>query len=259
MVRFAANLHFMFTEHAWLDRFEAAAAAGFRAVECPFPYDHDAATVAARVRAAGLAVVLQNFPPGDWGRGERGLACVAGREAEFRADVDRAVEYARAMGCARLNCLAGIPGGDRAQALDTLSANLRYAAPRLARAGIQLLLEPINTHDMPGYCVATVGQALEVLDRAAVDNTFLQFDVYHVQAMADPVLASLAAARGRIAHVQVADHPGRHEPGTGCIDFPAFFAALAQQTYAGWVGCEYQPAHTTMAGLGWLARWSANA
>ena len=254
MPRFAANLSYLFTEVPFERRFAAAAEAGFAAVEFHFPYAFPAARLADAARAAGVEIVLFNLPPGDWAAGERGIACHPDRVDEFRAGIAPAIEYAKALGCPRLNCLAGLlPAGvDAATARATLVANLSFAAQALASAGLTLLLEPINTRDMPGFFVATSRQALDIIAAVGAPNLRLQYDVYHAHIMEGDVARTLAAELPRIGHVQIADHPGRHEPGTGEIDFPFLFGHLDRIGYAGWVGCEYAPSTDTAASLGWL-------
>jgi len=256
MPRFAANLSMLFTEAPFLDRFALAAQAGFAAVECQFPYEAPAAEIRARLDALGLRMVLHNLPAGDWAGGERGLAGLPGREDEFRAGVARAIGYARALGVPQLNCLAGIapPGADAALVHRTLVGNLRFAARRLADEGLRLLVEPINTFDIPGFIVNRTDQALALLDEVGAGNAFVQYDVYHAQRMEGELAATLRAQLARIGHVQVADNPGRHEPGTGEIRFAFLFEELDRLGYAGWVGCEYRPRTTTAESLGWLQR-----
>lgn len=257
MPRFAANLSYLFLEAEFPQRFAAAADTGFRAVEFHFPYAFAPGALAAAARAAGVEVVLFNLPAGDWGAGERGIACHPGRVAEFRAGVARAVEYAQSLGCRRLNCLAGLlPAGvPAAAARATLVDNLRFAAAELRDAGVELLLEPINTRDMPGFLVSRSDEALEIIDAAGADNLRLQFDIYHAQVMEGDLARRLERHLPRIGHIQVADNPGRHEPGTGEINFPFLFDRLDRLGYAGWVGCEYQPLSTAAAGLAWLDGW----
>jgi len=257
MPRFAANLSMLWPELPFLDRFEAAARAGFTAVECQFPYAWPAEALAGRLRRHRLALVLHNLPAGDWERGERGIACLPGREEELRAGVERAVAYARALGCRQVNCLAGAapPGEDPARLRATLLANLRRTAERLAPEGIRLLVEPLNVHDVPGFVLAGTGSALSLLEEAGAGNLALQLDAYHAHRMGEDVVASLELALPRLGHVQIADAPGRHEPGTGQVPWPAFFARLDALGYPGWVGCEYLPLTTTEAGLPWLAAW----
>jgi len=257
MPRFAANLSMLFGEVPFLDRFEAAARAGFRAVECQFPYPFPKEAIAERQRRHGLELVLHNLPAGDWEKGERGLACLPEREREFEEGVALGIEYARALGCARLNCLAGVapPGVEPGRLRATLVENLRRAAARLADAGLDLLVEPLNTRDVPGFLLCRTEQALSVLDEVAAPNLRLQFDAYHMQVMEGDLANTLQRHLARIGHVQIADNPGRHEPGTGEIHYPFLFAHLDRIGYRGWVGCEYRPEATTEAGLGWLAPW----
>ncbi|MCU0989782.1 MAG: hydroxypyruvate isomerase [Xanthomonadales bacterium] len=257
MPRLAANLSFLYGELPFLERFAAAGRSGFRGVEFHFPYAWPADAVATAAREAGTEVVLFNLPAGDWEAGERGIACHPGRVAEFREGVERAAGYAQALGCTRLNCLAGIPpaGVSDAQAAETLVDNLRYAAARLAREDIRLLLEPINTRDIPGFLVSRTARALELIDRAGSSNLQLQYDIYHAQVMEGDLARTLEANLGRIGHVQLADNPGRAEPGTGEINFPFLLAYLDRIGYRGWVGCEYRPRAGTEAGLGWAQDW----
>jgi hydroxypyruvate isomerase len=254
MPRFAANLSMLFTEVPFLDRFALAARAGFAAVECQFPYEDAAAEIRARLDDAGLAMVLHNLPAGDWAAGDRGLACLPARAAEFRAGVARAIDYAHALGVPQLNCLAGLaPAGiDAATLHRTLVDNLRLAARACAAEGLRLLVEPINTFDMPGFVVNRTPQAVALLDEVGEANVFVQYDLYHAQRMEGELAATLARYLPRIGHVQVADNPGRHEPGTGEIRFEFLFAELDRLGYGGWVGCEYRPRGRTEAGLGWL-------
>lgn len=254
MPRFAANLSMLFTEEDFLDRFEAAARAGFKGVEYLFPYDYPAAELKARLDANGLTQVLHNLPAGDWGAGERGIACHPERVEEFRAGVDKAIEYATALGCQQVNCLAGIqPAGvSQEQARQTLVDNLRYAAGKLEAAGILLLAEPINTRDIPGFFLNRTEQALAIFDAVGSDNLKLQYDIYHMQIMEGDLAPTIEKHLARIAHVQIADNPGRHEPGTGEIHYPFLFAHLDRLGYDGWIGCEYKPRTATREGLGWL-------
>lgn len=255
MPRFAANLSMLFTEHvSLLDRIDAAAKAGFKAIEFQFPYACKAADIRARMNAHGLVCVLHNLPAGDWDAGERGIACHPDRVDEFRAGIDVALQYARVLGVSQLNCLAGLaPAGvPDATLRRTLVDNLRHASDRLRTEGVNLLLEPINTFDMPGFYVSAAAQAISILDEAGADNAFVQFDVYHAQRMRGELAGSLRQYAHRIAHVQIADNPGRHEPGTGEINFPFLFDVLNGIGYTGWVGCEYRPMGDTVAGLGWM-------
>jgi len=261
MPKFAANLTMLFNEVGFLDRFAAARRAGFAGVEYLFPYDHDAAEIRGRLDEHGLTQVLHNLPAGNWAAGERGIACHPDRVAEFDDGVARAVQYAAALGCTQLNCLAGIaPAGlDPGRARAVFVGNLRGAARRLQDAGIRLLIEPINTRDIPGFFLRTTAQALEIIDEVGSDNLFLQYDVYHMQIMEGDLATTLQKNLARIAHVQIADNPGRHEPGTGEINYDFLFDFLDRIGYPGWVGCEYKPAAATEAGLGWMTRRAALA
>jgi hydroxypyruvate isomerase len=259
MPQFAANLTMLFNELPFLDRFAAAADAGFDAVEFMFPYDYEPAQIADTLAANGQRLVLHNLQAGDWAGGDRGIACQPGRAAEFRAGVELAVRYAQALNCPRLNCLAGIPAGDAAEARQMLVENLRYAAGALSDAGIELLLEPVNTRDVPGFFVNTVKQALSILDDVGSSAARLQFDIYHTQVMEGDIANKIEANFGRIGHVQLADNPGRHEPGTGEINYAYLFGQLDELGYGGWVGCEYRPRGATTAGLGWLTPYRREA
>lgn len=254
MSKFAANLSFLFTEVPFPERFARAAAAGFAGVEYLFPYDWPAGEVAGWLAAAGLEQVLFNLPPGDWAAGERGLACLPGRQGEFAESVDQALDYAVELDCRRLHCMAGLrPAGVAEAELEaTYIANLRHAADRLASIGATVTIEPINSRlDMPGYWLDDVRQALRLLDAIGRDNVKLQLDLYHAQIIQGDLARTLEAHLERIAHIQIADNPGRHEPGTGEIHYPYLFDLLDRLGYAGWIGCEYKPLTTTEAGLGW--------
>ena len=256
MARFAANLTMLFTEVPFLDRFERAARAGFQAVEFLFPYAFEAAEIRRRLDAHGLSLVLHNLPAGDWDAGERGIACHPDRVAEFRAGVTRAVAYAQVLGVPQLNCLAGKAPAGVADAVlrRTFVDNLRFAADVLGTAGLRLLIEPINTFDIPGFYLNRTAQAAAILDEVGADNAFIQYDIYHAQRMEGELAATVAAHLPRIGHIQLADNPGRHEPGTGEIHYPFLFAHLDRIGYRGWIGCEYKPASTTEAGLAWRAQ-----
>jgi hydroxypyruvate isomerase len=254
MPKLAANLSMLWPEAPFLERFAAAARAGFRFVEYQFPYEHKAEEVARAARAARVEVVLHNLPPGDYARGERGIACLPGREVEFRAAVERGIEYARAAGCPRMNCLAGLAAPD-AEHFEKLVANLRYAARKLAAAGLELLIEPINTRSVPGFFLTTSRQAIEVLDAVGEPNAFLQYDLFHMQVMEGDLAATIERLRPRIGHLQLADVPGRHEPGTGEINFEFLLRHIDALGYAGWVGCEYNPRGDTVQGLTWAKPW----
>jgi hydroxypyruvate isomerase len=253
MPKLAANLTMMFGEVDFLERFAEAANAGFTAVEYLFPYAYDAQVLKARLRDHGLAQVLHNLPAGNWAAGERGIACLPERVAEFRAGVDTAIEYANALDCDRVNCLAGLlpPGIDPATARETLVQNLRHAAPRLKAAGIKLLIEPINTRDVPGFFLSGTRQAIEIIEAVASDNLFLQYDIYHMQIMEGDVASTIESRLPAIGHMQLADSPGRHEPGTGEIDFGFLLDFIDRLGYTGWIGCEYIPKAGTVEGLRW--------
>ncbi len=255
MPRFAANLTLLFNEVAFLDRFELAAQAGFQAVELQFPYAFAAQDIRQRLEANRLQLVLHNLPAGDWDAGERGIACHPDRVSEFRDGVATAIRYAQALGVHQLNCLAGkAPTGVPDAALrQTLVDNLAYAAQALQKVGMRLLVEPVNTWDIPGFYINRTAQALSVLDEVGADNVLLQYDIYHAQRTEGELAATISQNLARIGHIQLADNPGRHEPGTGEINFAFLFALLDRLGYAGWVGCEYKPATITVAGLGWLA------
>jgi hydroxypyruvate isomerase len=259
MPRFAANLSMLFTEVAFLERFERAAKAGFKAVEFLFPYDHSPAEIEARLQANDLHLVLHNLPAGDWNAGERGIACLPDRVPEFRSGVARAIDYATALGVPQLNCLAGkVPESvDEETIRRTLVENLRFAAAELKKASIKLLIEPINVFDIPGFYLHHTDQAIALLDEVAADNAFVQYDIYHAQRMEGELAATLARCLPRIGHVQLADNPGRHEPGSGEINYEFLFAHLDRIGYGGWIGCEYKPATSTEAGLAWRQRLAA--
>ncbi|HUA76662.1 MAG TPA: 2-oxo-tetronate isomerase [Acetobacteraceae bacterium] len=257
MPRLAANLSMMFNEVPFLDRFERAAKAGFTAVEYLFPYEFLAPDIAARLKANGLAQVLFNGPPGNWAAGERGLAAIPGREAEFREGFSRALDYAAALGCPRVHVMAGIlpPGVAHLTAASVYAANLAWAGEQAGRAGVKVLLEPINHHDMPGYFLNTTRQAAEIIAGIGGENIALQFDIYHCQITEGDVTRRIAALLPLIAHMQIADVPERHEPGTGEIGWEFVFKRIDALGYSGYVGCEYRPAGETEAGLGWRARF----
>lgn len=257
MPRFCANLSMLFTERPFPERFAAARAAGFEAVEFQFPYDWPAELLADRLQAAGVRAVLHNLPAGDWAAGDRGIAADPARSAEFRAGLPRALAYARALGVPQLNLLAGrAPAGLSPEATqDTLLENIRLAARALAGEGLTLLIEPINTRDVPGFLVHRSDQALALIDAAGEPNVRLQFDLYHAQRMEGDLAATLARALPRISHVQFADNPGRHQPGTGELNFEFLFAELDRLGYAGHVGAEYLPQGRTEDSLGWWQPW----
>jgi hydroxypyruvate isomerase len=252
----------LFGEAEFLDRFALAVQAGFRAVECQVPYAYPAATLLDRLRRHDLQMVLHNLPAGDWERGERGIACLPGREREFRDGVLRAIEYATTLGCPQVNCPAGIapPGVPPDRLRGTLVANLAAAAELLSGAGLRLLLEPINNvRDIPGFFVANSSQALDIIREVGAANLFLQYDIYHMHVMREEIPDTITRNLSRIAHVQIADDPGRHEPGTGTIDFPSLFALFDRLGYPGWIGCEYRPSTSTDGSLAWYRTLSQQA
>jgi hydroxypyruvate isomerase len=255
MPRFAANLSTLFREHDWLERPMAARRAGFEAVEIQFPYDLDLDGLVRAKRAADVRWLMINLPPGDFAKGERGLGCLPGREAEFRDGVARCRRYGEALGIAQANMPAGIPpkGLERAAIEVTLVENMRFAAEELGKAGIRLLVEPINDRDIPGFFVTRADQAVALIERAAHPNLGLLHDLYHAQVMVGDLIPNLERLIGRIGHIQFADPPGRHEPGTGELNWPALFAAIDRLGYRGWVAAEYFPTGKTADSLGWMA------
>ncbi len=255
MPKFAANLTLLFNEVAFLDRFEKAAQAGFRGVEYLFPYAWQPGELRQRLDDWGLVQVLHNMPPGDWDAGERGIACHPDRVEEFKRGVELAGEYALALGCRQLNCLAGLcpPGYEQGQLRDTLISNLQYAAEQLKPLGVRVLVEAINSRvDMPGFFLDSTSKALEVIAATGSDNLSYQYDVYHMQIMEGDLARTLEQHLDIIGHIQIADNPGRHEPGTGEINFDFLFQHLDRIGYQGWVSCEYRPLRETESGLGWL-------
>ena len=253
MPRFAANLSFMFQEIPFPERFPAAAKAGFKAVEFLFPYDYPAAEVAGWLKNNGLVNNLFNLPPGDFAGGERGIASLPGREEEFRAGVPKGLASAKALGVPQLNCMAGIaPKGVAADVVrQTFVDNLRFAAGEFKKAGVKLVTEPINTYDIPGFYLNTTAQAISILDEVGSDNLYVQYDIYHAQRMEGELAATIEKYLPRIAHMQLADNPKRNEPGSGEINYAFLFAHVDRIGYDGWIGCEYKPATSTEAGLGW--------
>lgn len=256
MPRFAANLTMLFNELPFLDRFERAAKAGFEAVEFLFPYAYPAEEIRQRLEANRLQLVLHNLPAGDWDAGERGIACHPDRVSEFRDGVAKAIGYAKALGVGQLNCLAGKAPADVADDVlrQTFVDNLRFAAAELKKAGLKLLIEPINTFDIPGFYLNRTTQAVSILVEVGADNAFVQYDIYHAQRMEGELAATMQKYLPRIGHIQLADNPGRNEPGTGEINYTFLFAHLDRIGYEGWIGCEYKPATTTEAGLDWRQR-----
>ncbi|MBV9457952.1 MAG: hydroxypyruvate isomerase [Bradyrhizobium sp.] len=255
MPRFAANLTMLFAERPFLDRFAAAKAAGFSGVEYLFPYDYEKADLREQLDEQGLIQVLHNLPAGNWAAGERGIAILPDRVDEFRDGVVRAIAYAKALDCRQLNCLVGIAPRDTDpfEMNEVLVENLRFAADALARERIKLLVEPINTLDIPGFFLNRTEQAVQLIADVRSSNLFIQYDIYHMQVMEGDIARSLQRHLPRIAHVQLADNPGRNEPGTGEINYPFLFRHLDTLGYRGWIGCEYKPKTTTIDGLGWHA------
>lgn len=250
----AANLSLLFPQLPFLDRFAAAASAGFRYVEFQFPYGFgSAAQVAGCARDAGVEVVLHNLPAGDAAKGDRGIACQPGRASEFREGVERAIEYARAAGCPRLNVLAGIApeGVPRELLFETLADNLRYAAAKLQAAGLTLLTEPVNPRTVPGFFLNTSQQGIAVIDAAGADNLMLQYDMFHMQIVEGDLAHTIGRLLPRIGHMQLADVPDRHEPGSGEINFEFLLPYIDRLGYRGWIGCEYNPKGDTVEGLAW--------
>lgn len=254
MPQFAANLTMLFNEYPFMERFEKAAKSGFTAVEFLFPYPYSANEIRQQLDQNKLELVLHNLPAGDWDAGERGIACLPDRAGEFQAGVGQAIEYAKILGVKQLNCLAGkIPSGISPELLrKTLVANLQYAAAELKKANIRLLIEPINTFDIPGFYLSKTQQALDILKEVNSDNLFIQYDIYHAQRMEGELCKTIEANLSSIAHIQLADNPGRNEPGTGEINYKNLFKFIDSIGYHGWIGCEYKPASNTEAGLGWI-------
>jgi len=252
--RFSANLSTLFGEVEMPARFGAAARAGFRAVEIQYPYPWPKEELARIARKAAVEVVLINIPSGDHARGDRGLGCLPSRVDEFREGVARATEYAKALGCGQLNCLAGVapPEADPEKLRETYVSNLRYAASELAAQRMTLLVEPVSAQTMPGFFLNRSAQALALMDEVGAANLKLQYDLYHMHLMGDDLAETILANLARIGHMQVADAPGRHEPGTGEIDFPALFDLIDRLGYRGWIGAEYAPRERTEDGLAWL-------
>jgi hydroxypyruvate isomerase len=254
MPKFNANLTMLFNEAPFLDRFALAAKAGFEAVEYLFPYDFDKDAIRAELDKHGLTQVLHNLPAGNWAGGERGIGCLPDRVEEFQASIDKAITYARALECGQVNCLAGIaPAGVAyGQVEDVFVENLKFAAERLEKAGVKLLIEAINTRDIPGFFLNHTRQALAIIDRVGSNNLYFQYDIYHMQIMEGDLARTIEANLPRIAHIQLADNPGRHEPGTGEINYPFLYEHIDRIGYSGWVGAEYKPKAGTEAGLGWF-------
>src|SRR2546426_58114 len=257
MPRFSANISMLFKEVEFPERFEAAAQAGFKAVEIQFPYGWSKRQLGEIAQHAGVEVVLINIPAGDPEKGDRGIGCLPSRTGEFRDAVGKAIEYARELGCKRMNCLAGVtpPDVDGSKLRETYVSNLRYAARELERDGMSLLIEPINTRSIPGFYLNKSAQALALMDEVGAANLKLQYDLFHMRIMGDDLARTPEVNLVRIGHMQVADVPGRHEPGTGEIDFPPLFDLIDRLGYKGWIGAEYAPAGKTEDGLAWVRKY----
>jgi hydroxypyruvate isomerase len=255
MPNFAANLTMMFNEVDFMNRFDAASRARFKGVEYLFPYDYDKNQIADRLEKASLTQVLFDLPAGDWNAGDRGNAIQPDRVGEFQEGVGKAIEYATALGCKQVTCLAGVTpqGVDSDKLLETFVSNLKFAASKLKNAGVRLLIEPINTRDIPGFYLTHTAQARAIMDMVGSDNLFLQYDIYHMQIMEGDLARAIEDNLPVIRHFQLADNPGRHEPGTGEINYPFLFDKIDALGYEGWIGCEYRPVGSTSAGLAWIA------
>jgi hydroxypyruvate isomerase len=254
LLKFSANLSFLYQELGFLDRFAAAAKDGFKAVEYLGPYAETREAVSAALRDNGLTQALFNVPSGNWAGGERGIACLPERVDEFRTGIRTALDYATALNCPKVNVISGlVPAGADMQMLeDTLVDNLKFAADLCAKSGVKLLIEPINTRDIPGFFLTTTTQAERILDRVGSSNLYIQYDVYHMQVMEGDLIPTYTRLKDRIAHIQVADNPGRNEPGTGEINYEFVLGEIDRLGYDGWIGCEYKPRSGTTAGLGWM-------
>ncbi len=257
MPRLNANLSMMFGEHEFLDRFDAAAKAGFKGVEFLFPYAFDKAQIAERLSKNKLEMVLFNMPPGNWDAGDRGMACDPGRVAEFQEGVGKALDYPKARNCRQLPVMAGLKPRDAGdeKMRETYIANLQFAGKELAKHGISLLIEAINTRDIPGFYLNTSAQAFDIMHYANVPNLKFQYDIYHMQIMEGDLAPTIEKHLGKIGHMQLADTPGRHEPGTGEINYDFLLKFIDKVGYKGWIGCEYKPAGKTEDGLGWTKKY----
>jgi hydroxypyruvate isomerase len=254
MPKFSANLTMLFNEVEFLDRFERAARAGFKGVEYLFPYGWSKEELKEQLNKHGLVQALHNLPAGNWQAGERGIACLPGREGEFQDGVGKAIEYAKTLGCPRLNCLVGkTPQGIPSEKVrQTLVDNLRFAANSIEKEGIRFLIEPLNDQDIPGFYLVHTWDALQLFEEIDHPNLSLQYDIYHMQIMEGNLTKTILSNLSRIGHIQVADIPGRHEPGTGEINFANLFRFIDEAGYDGWIGCEYIPVGKTEDGLKWI-------
>jgi hydroxypyruvate isomerase len=259
MPRFCANLTMLFNEVDFLDRFEKAAKAGFKGVEYLFPYAWKKEQLVDKLGAFGLSQALHNLPAGDWNAGERGIACIPGREKEFQEGVGKALEYAKALKCPLLNCLVGLTPANMPpeKVRETLVGNLRFAAAALEKEGIRLLVEALNSYDIPGFYLVRTADALALIQEVGHPNLWIQYDVYHMQIMEGNLTKTIRSNLDKIAHIQIADNPGRNEPGTGEINFENLFKAIDAAGYNGWIGCEYKPAARTEEGLKWMGPYRA--
>ena len=257
MPKFSANLSMLFNEVDFIDRFRCAKECGFDAVEYMFPYDYSIASLQAQLQEYQLTQVLQNLPAGDWAGGERGIACLPDRISEFRDGVELAIEYARALNCPQINCLIGNTplSVARDKVDEVVIENLRFAATALAKENIRLLIEPINKYDMPAFYLQDTRQALAIIDAVGSEDLYIQYDVYHMQRMEGELTQTIKTLLPKIGHIQIADNPGRHEPGTGEINYDYLLNALDSMNYNGWVGCEYKPKNATAAGLSWIKKY----
>ena len=254
MTKLAANLTMLFNEVPFMERFKQASNAGFKGVEFLFPYAYSANDIKKELDQYQLKLVLNNLPAGDWDAGERGIACLPDRVEEFREGVTKAIEYAQILGTPQLNCLAGkAPASIEPNLLhETFVANLKFAADKLEKVNIRLLVEPINTFDIPNFYLSKTQQAIDILNEVNSSNLFVQYDIYHAQRMEGELANTIERHLAKIAHIQLADNPGRNEPGTGEINYRYLFKFLERIGYEGWIGCEYKPLTTTESGLGWI-------
>ncbi len=254
MPKFSANLSMLFTDVGFGDRFERAAKAGFKAVECQFPYELPKEEIAAKLDKLGLEFVLHNVPAGNWAAGERGIACLPGRENEFQEGLGKTIEYAKALKCTRINCLVGLTPKDvpADKVRQTVVKNLKFAAEALQKEGISLLVEALNDKDVPGFYLVRTQDVLKLFEEVKHPNLWLQYDIYHMQVMEGNLTKTIQENVSRIGHIQLADNPKRNEPGTGEINFTNLFKFIDEAGYTGWIGCEYKPAGVTEDGLGWV-------
>jgi hydroxypyruvate isomerase len=257
MTKFSANLTMMFTEVDFLERFEKASANGFDAVEYMFPYDWPAEQLQECLQRHNQQQILFNLPVDEWAAGGRGIACIPGKEQQFQENVGRAISYAKVLDCSMLNVLVGLTpdGENRDKVRKTLVDNLRFAADELAKEGVTLLVEALNYRDVPGFHLVGSKDSVELIEEVDRPNLKFQYDIYHMQRMEGELINTVTRLMGKIGHIQLADNPGRHEPGTGEINFTNLFEAIDRAGYQGWIGCEYIPAAETEAGLGWLAQY----